>query len=78
MNVSRIALSLAATVRGCDLPGRPGVGVAVEIVREYREVPGAGVFTTCAEGPMSPSPRCPTATTRRGSVTAWPFVSAGT
>jgi len=50
MNLSSIALVLAATAAAaCGLPTAAS-GAEVQIVREYREVPGAGVFTTCADG----------------------------
>jgi hypothetical protein len=47
---------LAVAVAGCVLlptaVSLPAAASAaeVQIVREYREVPGAGVFTTCADG----------------------------
>ena len=50
MKVSRIALSLAATSAAVTCLVGPASAAPVEIVREYREVPGAGVFTTCADG----------------------------
>ena len=55
MFVFRIPLVGAATaVLAITLSAGGAVGVAsaapVETVREYREVPGAGVFTTCADG----------------------------
>ena len=50
MKVSRIALSLAATSAAVTCLVGPASASPVEIVREYREVPGAGVFTTCADG----------------------------
>ena len=50
MNVSHIALALAASaVVALGLAG-PASASGTEIVREYREVPGAGVLTTCADG----------------------------
>jgi len=50
MKLSRVAVVLAATAAG--VTGLPAVASAdeVEIVREYREVTGAGDFTTCADG----------------------------
>ena len=50
MNASRIALSLAATAAVVTCVAGPASASETEIVREYREVPGAGVFTTCADG----------------------------
>ena len=50
MNLSSLALALATTA--ATVTGLPSTASAaeVEIVREYREVPGAGVFTTCSDG----------------------------
>ena len=50
MNLSSIALVLAATAAA--VTGLPSAASAaeVEIVREHGDVPGAGVFTTCADG----------------------------
>jgi hypothetical protein len=50
MNLSSIALVLASTA--ATLAGLPSAASAaeVEIVQEYREVPGAGVLTTCSDG----------------------------
>ena len=50
MNASRIATALAATAATLTCAAGPASASQVEIVREYREVPGAGVFTTCADG----------------------------
>jgi hypothetical protein len=50
MNLSSIALVLAATAAAVTGLPAAASGAEVEIVREYREVPGAGVFTTCADG----------------------------
>ena len=56
MFLSRIPL--ASTAIGAIVAVTVGAGAVitaasaadVEVVREYREVPGAGVFTTCADG----------------------------
>lgn len=50
MNCSRIAVALVTTA--AVVTGLSGAASAsgLEIVREYREVPGAGVLTTCADG----------------------------
>ena len=56
MFLPRIPLISAATTAVLAITVSAGGVVAtasaapVEIVREYREVPGAGVFTTCADG----------------------------
>ena len=56
MLLPRIPLLTAATTAIVAITVSTGGVVAtasadpVEIVREYREVPGAGVFTTCADG----------------------------
>lgn len=50
MNASRMATALAATAAVLTCAAGPAFASEVEIVREYREVPGAGVFTTCADG----------------------------
>lgn len=50
MNASRIAISLAATAAVVTGLSSPASASKMEIVREYREVPGAGLFTTCADG----------------------------
>ena len=50
MNASRFALSLAATAAVVTCIAGPASASTVDIIREYREVPGAGVFTTCADG----------------------------
>ena len=56
MFLPRIPLISAATTAILAITVSAGGVVAtasaapVEIVREYREVPGAGVFTTCADG----------------------------
>jgi len=50
MNASRIATTLAATAAILTCAAGPASASQVEIVREYREVPGAGLFTTCADG----------------------------
>ena len=50
MNAIRIATALAASVALAVCAAGPSSASEVEIVREYREVPGAGVFTTCADG----------------------------
>ena len=50
MFASRIAVGLAATAAIVTCLAGPASASSDEIVREYREVPGAGVFTTCADG----------------------------
>lgn len=56
MFLPRVLLISAATTAILAITVSAGGVVAtastapVEIVREYREVPGAGVFTTCADG----------------------------
>ena len=43
------AAVLAISVGACGVVATASTA-PVEVVREYREVPGAGVFTTCADG----------------------------
>jgi hypothetical protein len=50
MNRSRIAIALATTAAVVTGLSGPASASELEIIREYREVPGAGVFTTCADG----------------------------
>ena len=50
MNLSRIAIVLAATTAFVTSLSDAASATEVEIVRQYREVPGAGIFTTCADG----------------------------
>ena len=50
MNRSRIAIALATCAAVATGLAGPASASDLEIVREYREVPGAGVFTTCADG----------------------------
>ena len=50
MNRSRIAIALATCAAVLTGLAGPASASDLEIVREYREVPGAGVFTTCADG----------------------------
>ena len=50
MFASRIAVGLTATAAIVTCLAGPASASPTEIVREYREVPGAGVFTTCADG----------------------------
>ena len=50
MNVRHIALSLAASAAVATWCAGPASATGTEIVREHREVPGAGVLTTCADG----------------------------
>ena len=51
LSVARaIALGLTATAVLAGGLLTPASAAEVEIVREYREVPGAGVFTTCDDG----------------------------
>ena len=47
---SRFVVGLAATAAIVTCLAGPASASSTEIVREYREVPGAGVFTTCADG----------------------------
>jgi hypothetical protein len=49
-NLATAALGLAATAVFAGGVLTPAYAGEVEIVREYREVPGAGVLTTCADG----------------------------
>jgi len=50
MNASRISIALAATAAALACAAGPASASDVEIVREYRAVPTAGTFTTCADG----------------------------
>ena len=50
MNLTSIALALAATTAAVSGLPTAASAAEMEIVREYREVPGAGLFTTCADG----------------------------
>jgi hypothetical protein len=50
MNLSRVGLVLAATAATLGGMSSAASAAEVEIVREHREVPGAGVLTTCADG----------------------------
>jgi len=50
MNLTSVAFVVAATAAAVSGLPSAASGAEVEIVREFREVPGAGVLTTCADG----------------------------
>ena len=50
MNLSRLVITLATAAAVVTGLSGPASAQELQIVREYREVPGAGVLTTCADG----------------------------